>query len=83
MNTAGRVRSPGTFLPLKGTPLLMSTLEFYRGQMIKAQAEADAAVLDNVRDRCLRAKAAWADMADRIERTDAMRAGRAATAVPA
>lgn len=83
MNTAGRVRSPGTSLPVKGTPLLMSTLEFYRGQMIKAQAEADAAVLDNVRDRCLRAKAAWADMADRIERTDAMRAGRAATAVPA
>ncbi len=43
---------------------------------MKSQAEADAAVLDNVRDRCLRAKAAWADMADRIERTDAMRAGR-------
>jgi hypothetical protein len=61
----------------------MSTLEFYRGQMIKAQAEADAAVLDNVRDRCLRAKAAWADMADRIERTDAMRAGRAASTVAA
>ena len=51
--------------------------------MIKAQAEADAAVLDNVRDRCLRAKAAWADMADRIERTDAMRAGRAASTVAA
>ena len=61
----------------------MSTLEFYHGQMIKAQAEADAAVLDNVRDRCLRAKAAWADMADRIERTDAMRAGRAASTVAA
>jgi hypothetical protein len=54
----------------------MSTLEFYRGQMAKAQAEADAAILDNVRDRCLRAKAAWADMADRIERTDKMRAER-------
>ena len=54
----------------------MSTLEFYRGQMAKAQSEADAAVLDNVRDRCLRAKAAWAGMADRIERTDAMRAER-------
>ena len=54
----------------------MSTLEFYHGQVAKAQSEADAAVLDNVRDRHLRAKAAWADMADRIERTDAMRARR-------
>jgi hypothetical protein len=54
----------------------MSTLEFYRGQAAKAQAEADTAVLENVRDRHLRAKAAWADMAERIERTDAMRARR-------
>lgn len=57
----------------------MSTLDFYHGQMTRAQAEADAAILDNVRDRCLRAKAAWKDMADRIERTDAMRAERLAT----
>ncbi len=59
----------------------MSTLEFYRGQIAKAQAEADAAILDNVRDRCLRAKAAWADMADRIERTDAMRSARTTASV--
>jgi flagellin-specific chaperone FliS len=59
----------------------MSTLEFYRGQMVKAQAEADAAILDNVRDRCMRAKAAWESMADRIERTDAMRAQRVGATV--
>lgn len=58
----------------------MSTLEFYRGQAATAQADADAAVLDNVRDRCLRAKAAWTHMAERIERTDAMRVQRLASA---
>ena len=82
MRRAGSLVRHITF-KLKESPPVMSTLEFYRGQMAKAQAEADAAVLDNVRDRCMRAKAAWADMADRIERTDAMRAGRAASAVPA
>jgi hypothetical protein len=55
----------------------MSTLEFYRGQMAQAQADADAATLDNVRDRCLRAKAAWENMAARLERTDQMRLDRA------
>jgi hypothetical protein len=54
---------------------------FYRAQAERAQAEADAAKLDNVRDRATRSALAWAEMADRAERTDAMRAGReAATA---
>ena len=38
--------------------------------------DAAAATLDNVRERCLRAEAAWAAMAERGERSDAMRAGR-------
>ena len=54
----------------------MSPLEFYRTQATKSAADAAAATLDNVRDRCLRAAAAWETMADRIERVDAMRAGR-------
>jgi hypothetical protein len=29
--------------------------------------------LDNVRDRCLRSEAAWAEMAARAERTEKMR----------
>ena len=58
----------------------MSTLDFYRGQMAKAQAEADAAILDNVRDRCLRSVAAWKSMAERIEQTDIMRAQRGGSA---
>jgi len=57
----------------------MTPLDFYREQMNKAQADAAAATLDNVRDRCLRAANAWAGMADRIERTDAMRAARGGT----
>jgi hypothetical protein len=38
-----------------------------------ARAEAEAATLPNVRDRCLRAEAAWTEMADRAERTERMR----------
>lgn len=30
--------------------------------------QAQAAVLDNVRDRCLRSAAAWTEMAERAER---------------
>ena len=43
-----------------------------------ARAEADIAVLQNVRDRCLRSEAAWSEMAARAERTEQMRAAREA-----
>ena len=53
----------------------MSTqLEFYRARAADARADAEAATLENVRQRCLRAAAAWEDMADRAARTDRMRA---------
>jgi hypothetical protein len=39
----------------------------------EARAEAEAATLANVRERCLRAEAAWLEMAARAERTDRMR----------
>lgn len=48
----------------------------YRENAARARADADAATLDNVRDRCLRAEAAWLDMAVRQERVDAARAQR-------
>ncbi|GAA4743926.1 hypothetical protein GCM10023264_06440 [Sphingomonas daechungensis] len=44
----------------------------------QARSEADAATLDNVRDRCLRAEAAWMQMAARAERSEHMRALEAA-----
>jgi len=39
-----------------------------------ARSAAEAATLDNVRDRCLRAEAAWIAMADRAARNETMRA---------
>lgn len=39
-----------------------------------ARAQADEATLENVRERCLRAEAAWNEMAARAERTERMRA---------
>jgi hypothetical protein len=46
----------------------------FRENAAHARAEADAATLDNVRDRCLRAAAAWAAMAERQERVERARA---------
>lgn len=53
---------------------MSSQLEFYRARAEGARADAEAASLENVRQRCLRAAAAWDDMADRAARTDRMRA---------
>jgi hypothetical protein len=53
----------------------MSTHEdFYRTRAAEAHAEAAAAPLANVRERNLRAAAAWEAMADRAHRTDRQRA---------
>ncbi|MDB5671200.1 MAG: hypothetical protein JWO25_2159, partial [Alphaproteobacteria bacterium] len=52
--------------------------EFYSARAAEARADADAAKLDNVRDRCLRAAAAWEAMAARAHRSDSMRANQAA-----
>jgi hypothetical protein len=53
---------------------MSAQLDFYRARAAEARADAEAAVLENVRQRCLRAAAAWEDMADRAARTDRMRA---------
>ncbi|MBO9621375.1 MAG: hypothetical protein J7500_01555 [Sphingomonas sp.] len=59
--------------------------ESYREYAAKAQADADASTLNNVRERNLRAAEAWLQMADRSERTERARAIRegAATAASA
>jgi hypothetical protein len=44
----------------------------------EARTQAEEATLENVRDRCLRAEAAWMEMAARAERTEKMRADQAA-----
>jgi hypothetical protein len=52
--------------------------DFYMARANEARADADKASLDNVRDRCLRAAAAWDAMAARAQRTDTHRANAAA-----
>jgi hypothetical protein len=51
----------------------------YRTRAAECRAEAEAATLDNVRERCLRAEAAWIAMAERGELTTALRAAREAS----
>ena len=51
----------------------MSPLIFYREQAAQQQIAADAATLQNVRERCQRAADAWTALADRSERADTTR----------
>jgi hypothetical protein len=50
-----------------------SQLEFYRARVAQARADAEAATLDHVRERCLRSEAAWQALADRANRGEEMR----------
>ena len=52
----------------------MSDAPLFRARAEECRTQADQTSLQNVRDRCLRAAAAWAAMAERGERADAMRA---------
>ena len=61
-------------------------LEFYLARAAQARAEADAATLDHVRERCLRSGAAWEALADKAARAEEMReklANEKAAAFPA
>jgi len=55
-------------------PVRQKDRENYLARAEQARAEADAATLENVRERCLRSESAWREMAARVERTDQMRA---------
>ncbi len=55
--------------------------EAYRARAAVERANAAAATLDNVRERCLRAEQAWTIMADRAERTTEQRLIREAATV--
>jgi hypothetical protein len=52
---------------------MSSNHDFYAARAAEARADADAATLDNVRERCLRSEAAWSAMAARAERSDKAR----------
>lgn len=59
-------------------PVRQKDLETYLARAEQARAEADAATLENVRERCLRSETAWREMAARVERTDQLRASKLA-----
>jgi hypothetical protein len=53
---------------------MSSQHDFYTARAADARSDADAATLDNVRDRCIRAAEAWEAMAARAHRSDVFRA---------
>ncbi|HEX7944181.1 MAG TPA: hypothetical protein VF495_05925 [Phenylobacterium sp.] len=55
----------------------------FRALATQARTEADAAILDTVRDRCLRSEAAFLAMASRQDLADRNRARREAAAAHA
>ena len=62
-----------------------SNLQFFLARAEQARAEAEAATLDHVRERCRRSEAAWTALADRAERSEQLReaeARRKAAEVP-
>ena len=52
--------------------------DFLLARANDARTEAESATLDNVRDRCLRAAAAWEAMAARVHRMEIHRTAQAA-----
>jgi len=55
-------------------PVRHKDFDTYLARANEARAEAESATLAKVRERCLRAEAAWREMAGRVQRTETMRA---------
>ena len=53
---------------------MSATIDFYLAQAEKCSSEAEASALNQVRDRNLRAAAAWQAMADKLLHTEKLRA---------
>lgn len=56
----------------------MTTKDEYLAKAAASRAEADAASLENVKERCHRSEAAWNEMAAGAERAEKLRARREA-----
>ena len=54
-----------------------TNLDFFLARAAQARADADAATLDHVRERCRRSEAAWSALADRAEESERMREAEA------
>jgi hypothetical protein len=58
---------------LAGPIVRSSTLQFFLARAEQARAEAEAATLELVRERCRRSEAAWSDLADTAQRGERLR----------
>ena len=58
---------------MSGPVVRSSNLEFFRARAAQAHADAEAATLDNVRERCRRSEEAWMTLADKAERSERMK----------
>ena len=56
----------------------MTTLEIYSERAEQCRGEAAAAVLANVRERCLRSAEAWETIVDQLRATEVYRANELA-----
>jgi len=54
-----------------------SNLAFFRARAAEAHADAEAATLDHVRERCQRSEAAWSALVAKAERSERMREAEA------
>ena len=58
---------------MAGPLLRRANLEVFRARAAQARAEAEAAPLDQVRERCRRSEAAWTALADKAKRSELLR----------
>lgn len=52
---------------------MSTTSEFYLARAAECAREAEATVLANVKERCLRSREAWLSMADRVLKGEYLR----------
>ena len=62
---------------MAGTVVRSTNLKFFLARADQARAEAEAATLDHVRERCRRSEAAWNALAAQAQRSELLRAEEA------
>jgi len=58
---------------LAGPVVRSSNLQFFLARAEQARAEAEAATLDHVRERCRRSEAAWSALAEKAQHGERLR----------
>ena len=62
---------------MAGTVVRSTNLKFFLARADQARAEAEAATLEHVRERCRRSEAAWNVLAAQAQRSELLRAEEA------